>query len=529
MKKMKRLVALALSVVMVLAMSVFASAATVNVTVPTDLKNHTFTAYQIFAGDQTDPNSTTLTEVEWGTGIKSSEFLTELKTDSEIGETFNACSSASDVAKMLGTIQDNSSMAKKVAKIAFKNKNGVGTPLNEGENTLDSGYYLIVDTTTTSGENDASNAALLQVTNNIQITKKTDKPSVEKKVKENTKYNQDGRYGNGYNDVADYNMGDKVPFHLIGRVPDMSNYDTYKYIFHDTLSAGLTAPAKEKIKVYLSSDKTKDDNDVDITNSFNIAVSGQTITVTCNDLKTISNIAADKYIIVEYSAELNQNAVVGLDGNENKVNLEYSNNPDQSGEGDTDNTGKTPDDKVIVFTYKLDVTKVDGENNNTKLQGAEFKLHNDKNEWAIVDENGKVTGWSQTKEGGSTLTSDENGLFHVTGLDDGTYYLKETKAPAQYNILTDEIKLVVSATTTNNQNWSEVASDALTKINVTVNEGTAADGDVDKGTVSVTVENNKGSQLPSTGGIGTTIFYVVGGILMVGAAVLLITKRRAEN
>ena len=528
MKKMKRLVALALSVVMVLAMSVFASAATVNVTVPEDMKDHTFVAYQIFTGTQAS-DSGELGDVKWGTGINETNFLADLKAEtSAVKDIFASCTDAKSVAAALGTVDNNTDEAKAVAKIALANKKGEGQALTKGENTLESGYYLIVDTTTTTGKDDASNAALLQVTNNIQITKKTDKPSVEKKVKENTKYDQDGGYGTDYNDVADYNMGDDVPFHLIGTVPDMSNYDTYKYIFHDTLSEGLTAPAEGEIKVYLSSDKTKDDSDVDVTDDFTITVSGQTITVTCNDLKKIKNIKAGQYIIVEYSAKLNQNAVVGLDGNENKVNLEYSNNPDQSGEGDTDNTGKTPDDKVIVFTYKLDVTKVDGENSNTKLQGAEFKLRNSDGKWAVVTD-GKVTGWSDTEAGGSTLTSDEDGLFHVTGLDDGTYYLKETKAPAGYNVLTDEITLVVAATTTNNQNWSEIPSDALTKIDVTVNGGTATDGDVNNGTVSVTVENNKGSQLPSTGGIGTTIFYVIGGILMVGAAVLLITKRRAEN
>lgn len=191
-------------------------------------------------------------------------------------------------------------------------------------------------------------------------------------------------------------MGDSVPFHLIGTVPDMSNYDTYKYIFHDTLCAGLTAPAVKDIKVYLSSDKIKDSTDTDITDKFTISVSEQTITITCRNLKEIDEIEAGKHIIVEYSATLNQNAAVGLPGNDNTVKLEYSNNPDQSGSGENTPTGETPEDKVIVFTYKLDVTKVDGANKETKLKDAEFKLYKKSGEtkqYAKVDENQKVTSW----------------------------------------------------------------------------------------------------------------------------------------
>ncbi|MCF2653346.1 SpaA isopeptide-forming pilin-related protein, partial [Anaeromassilibacillus senegalensis] len=193
------------------------------------------------------------------------------------------------------------------------------------------------------------------------------------------------------------------------------------------------------------------------------------------------------------------------------------------------NTGNTPEDKVIVFTYELDTTKVDGQNNTEKLEGAEFKLHNADNKWAIVNNDGKVTGWADTEEGGSTLTSDANGLFKVIGLDDGTYYLKETKAPTGYNLLSSEITVVITATTTNGQTWTDgQASSALTNLAVTA-DGTAGTGNAGTGIAGITVANNKGSTLPETGSVGTTIFYIAGGVLAVAAAILLVTKKRMSK
>ena len=524
MKHVKKLVALAIAMIMMLAMSATTFAATVTVEDDGILNDHAFTAYQVFSGRE---EGGVLSDVQWGSGIDSVGFLAALKADTTYGYLFTDCTDAAEVAKVLGENKNNTALANGVAKLAYANKTGTGTPLTSGKNELEGGYYLVVDTTTNVGDGGAYNTALLQVVGNINITVKTDAPTVEKKVLENNKYNQDDGYGTSYNDVADYNMGDAVPFHLIGSVPDMSHYDTYKYIFHDTLSAGLTLN-EASIKVYVASDKAGTDK-TEITD-WTKAVNGQSFTVSFTDLKTVSGVSKGKYIIVEYTATLNQNAVVGLDGNPNTVELEYSNKPDQSGSGDTGNTGKTPEDKVIVFTYELDTTKVDGQDNTKKLSGAEFKLHNAANKWVIVDStNNKVTGWANTEAEGSTLTSDANGLFKVIGLDDGTYYLKETKAPAGYNLLSSEITVVIKATTINGQTWTdEQASSALTNLAVTADriEGT---GNTPTGIAGITIANNTGTTLPETGGIGTTIFYVIGSVLVLAAAILLITKKRMSN
>ena len=423
-KMMKKLVGIVLAMVTVLAMTSSILAATVTVPNEGILKDHTFTAYQVLSGRE---EGGILSDVQWGSGINSDAFLAALKADTTYGSRFTDCTDAAAVAKVLADDNTNTVLANAVAKLAYANKTGSGTALTSGENTLDDGYYLVVDTTESVAAGSAYNTALLEVVGNINITVKTDAPTVEKKVLEDDKYNQDGGYGQGYNDVADYNMGDAVSFHLIGSVPDMSRYDTYKYIFHDTLSEGLTLK-EDSIKVYVASDKAGTDK-TEIT-GWTKAVSGQSFTVSFTDLKKVSGVSQDKYIIVEYTATLNQNAVVGLDGNPNTVYLEYSNKPDQSGSGDN-NTGNTPEDKVIVFTYELDTTKVDGQNNTEKLDGAEFKLHNADNKWAIVNNDGKVTGWADTEENGSTLTSDADGLFKVIGLDDAP--VPESESDSEVN------------------------------------------------------------------------------------------------
>ena len=515
MKQTRKLLSLLLALAMVCALAATAFAATV--TIPSDgiLKDHTFTAYQIFSGRE---EGGILSDVQWGSGIDYTAFLAALKDNTAFGDKFDACTDAAAVAEVLSA---NTAFADAFAKLAYTHKTGDGTPLSSGPNTLADGYYLVVDTTSDVGLGGAYNAALLQVVGNITIRAKTDAPTVEKKVLE----------GNTYQDAADYNIGDAVPFRLIGSVPDMSRYDTYKYIFHDTLSTGLTLN-ENSIKVYVASDKAGTDK-VEITTGWTKAVSGQTFTVSFADLKTVTGVSQGKYIIVEYTATLNQSAVIGLPGNSNEVYLEYSNKPDQSGSGEN-NTGNTPKDEVLVFTYELDTTKVDGSNTETKLQDAKFVLLNSDGTKVAKISSGKFDGWQDLPDAGSdgkiaaeswhtdsVLTSNASGLFTVTGLDAGTYKLREIVAPAGYNLLKNDIVVVITATI-------DGTPSTLTGLAVTADD-TAGTGNVDSGIVGITVANNKGATLPETGGIGTTIFYTVGGILVLVAVVLLVTKKRMNG
>lgn len=243
-------------------------------------------------------------------------------------------------------------------------------------------------------------------------------------------------------------------------------------------------------------------------------------------------------VTVEYNAKLNNNAEIGLPGQENKVDLTYSNNPNSSYKPDTtdenedtpdtpgtpgENTGKTPEDKVIVFTYEADFTKIDGVT-KAHLEGVEFKLKNANGEYVTLDENGKVTGWDTA---GTTIKSNASGQFKIIGLDDGDYTLEETKPLPDYNPIADTT-LIINAGTVNNQTWNGTPADALTsfkyKIGNSEMEGTPADG-----IASGTIENKKGSSLPSTGGIGTTLFYVCGGAMVAVSGIFLITKKRMDK
>lgn len=560
-KVLKGLVAVAATAAMAIAGVAGASTAmavdgnTVNVTVPgadSNLNGHAYTAYQILSGTQATSGGA-LGDAAWGSGINDAAFLKALKADTTIGKYFANVTDAKGFAEALSNADNfpaDGANTRLVAKIAMKNKQGNGTALAAGSSIqLDKGYYLIVDSTT-DGQT-VYNPAVLAITSDIEIKDKTDVPTLEKKVQENKK-NVTGEYGNGFNDVADYNIGDEVPFHLIGSVPDMSQYETYTYKFTDTFDKGFDAVNTKNVKVYLSNDKKLDlegeSADTDITSYFSgtngsiqytaateaqgeAAGTKATLTVSTKDLKKAATYSKSQpqYVIVSYTAKLNAKAEIGLPGNVNEAYLTYSNKPDQSGTGNN-NTNDTPHDKVIVFTYGLDVTKVDSKESGTKLKDAEFKLYRgtDTKEYVKVDENNKVTGWTTTENDGSVLKSDAEGNFKVTGLDDGTYTLVETKAPAGYNLPADGFSVTLKATTANDQTWNGTANTALTGLAVKVDQ-TNGTGNVDTGLGAITIKNTQGSSLPSTGGMGTVLLYVAGIAVFVLAGATLVMALRRRN
>ena len=528
MKHLKKLASILLVLVMVLSVTTTAFAAGV-----TNNTTHSYNAYQIFSGTQSD-DSVPLGDVAWGSGINGAAFLEELKTDTrfvkEGTNIFASCTTAADVAAVLGGYADKSGEANAFANVAAKHLTTTFTEIAADASTVDlaAGYYLLVDTST-PGEGDAMNSALLQVTNkdNITIEKKYEVPTVNKSVKDT-----DNQWG----EAADWEIGSDIPFQLVGTLPsNYADYETYKYVFHDTLSAGLQYNGD--VKVYVQNGETK----TEITTGFTVdpaaaaTAGGNTLTVTFADLKEVAGVTATSKIVVEYTAKLLSTAEIGNPGNKNEVHLEYSNNPNHTGEGTP--TGNTPKDEVLVFTYELDVTKVDGQDADKKLVNAEFVLLNsDKTKVAKVA-NDKLVEWVDvpaagedgtiTYPAGTTLTSDTDGKFVIAGLDAGSYYLRETKAPAGYNLLKNDISVTITATLDKSEN-----NPALTELKLSVKddktgaEATESNGSVDTGIVATNVMNNSGTELPSTGGMGTTIFYVLGSILVIGAVVLLITKKR---
>lgn len=570
MKATRKLLALLLALLLTAALTVPALAdpeaspqpaapATYTITIENNKPGHTYEAYQVFAGDLA---GSVLSNIEWGTGVNGAGLLAALKSDSAYGSYFTNCTTAAQVAEVLTKKFDSDSdelnaFAALVNAHLDDTPTGTSGDISEEKYTisnLPAGYYLLKDKDNSLDDsNSAYTMYMLQLVGNLTTTPKASAPTVEKKVQENTKVTENEGYGTGYNDVADWNIGDAVPFKLIGALPAMSGYDTYKYVFHDTLSAGLTLNA-DSVEVYVTETKDADlesATKLTATTDYTLITSntsdGCSFEVVFNNLTEVTIPEGSEYIIVAYTATLNENAEIGLNGNPNEVYLEFSNNPYAEEE-----TNETPKDTVIVFTYELDTTKIDGGSadpeNPTKLPGAQFVLLNsDGTKVAKIDAANKFDGWvnlpADTGEGGAItyedwttydgennviLTSDENGLFQVIGLDDGTYKLREIQAPDGFNLLPNDVEVVITADTNNCQDWSGTAADALTDLNVTA-DGERGNGQADTGIAAITIANNKGATLPETGGMGTTVFYVLGGILAVGAGVLLVARRRMRG
>ena len=515
MKRVKRVLALLAAFALVLAMAVpaFAEGATCSITAPNN--GHTYEVYQIFTGTLTEDNGTkVLSDIKWGqNGINDNTAVTVGESVPEtVLNAIKGVAGKSDSEKL--------DVIEKYVDLTAGKK---FTTVNSGTTqNVPAGYYLIKDTDNSyNNQHDAYTQFIVEVAGKVSFQPKTDYPTVEKKVQENSKTNDTtGEYGGKYNDVADYSIGDSVPFKLIGSVPNMSQYSTYKYTFHDTLAASLNAPDVSNVKVYVSSDKAGSDKK-DITLNFTVTVSGQEIMVHTKDLKAITDVSAGKYILVEYSAVLNSNAAINNDnvadtgkGNINKVYLTYSNNPRNESEA-----GKTPEDTVIVFTYKIEATKVDGETKKA-LKGVTFRIYKMKDDEKLYAQvaNEKLNGWVETANDNCVLTSREDGKFSLAGLDDGTYFIEEITPLPGYNSI-DPVEIQVNGNTKNGQSGNGATSE-LTSVTFTVGEKTEN---------AITIVNNAGTTLPSTGGMGTTVFYVVGGGLMAVAVVLLVTKKRMEN
>lgn len=447
---------------------------------------HTFEVYQIFTGDLSEG---ILSNVQWGSGV-SEEGKTALgdaaakaealakSTDSLAAKTF-----AEDLQQYLKNGTEKEVAANQTASI-------------EG---LAAGYYLVKDKASSQNQtNGAYTSYILKVVKDTTATTKLDVPTVEKKVQDK---NDSTGVTSGWQDSADYDIGDDVPYQITGSMPaNIGDYTSYKYVFTDTMSKGLTfKTGSAKIMI----------GTTDVTGKFTENVTtnddGSTVTWTCDDLKTAGvELTSTTKVVVTYKATLNEKAVIGSAGNPNTVNLTYSNNPNKGGEGET---GKTPDDKNIVFTYKAVVNKVDQDQES--LAGAGFTLQK------------KVNGaYTDVK----SFTAGEATTFTFTGLDDGEYKLIESTTPAGYNTITP-IEFTISAT------HDETADKPkLTELTVSKVSGEATfTADKDAGSLTTDVVNKKGSTLPETGGMGTTLLYAVGGVLVALAAAYIIISKKHEK
>ncbi len=506
MKRMKKLASLLLAMVMVLSMTItaFAEETTYSITINNSAEGHTYEAYQIFTGDLSE---TTLSNIVWGSGI-TLDGQTALQNKYDTAET----KSAAGVAEAL-TNENAVQFAKDAAGYLTTTK--VDSTYNETSKNytisqLAAGYYLVKDKDgSLTGDNDSYTEYIVKVVSDATATPKSDVPTVQKKVKDINDSTDDAM--TDWQDSADHDIGDSVPFQLKATLADnVSSYTTYKVVFHDTQSKGLTYNNDAKVCI-----DGKETNGFTVSATVN-ADGTTTLTVSCDDVKALGA-GNSSVITVEYTATLNENAVLGSAGNPNEVYLEYSNNPNKSESGNNE-TGNTPKDVVIVFTYKTIINKVtNNPNYDPKVEDSEEYIPLTGAEFTLEKYNKETDKW----EAITAVKNDEGTTFTFSGLDDGKYRLTETKTPAGYNSI-DPIEFTVTAE-------HDVQSDnpALTSLS-----GNAATGELTftsnttEGSLSDDVVNKAGSTLPETGGMGTTIFYVIGAILVIGAGVVLITRKR---
>lgn len=510
MKRVKRVLALLAAFALVLAMAVPAWADKATYEISTDQANHTYEVYQIFKGDLSER---TLSNVKWGENSKNrgEGVSADTAVDSTVLATIEGLKGKIDAEIWEGIEK----------YVDFKT-----TPFAEVTSTksasVPAGYYVIKDKDgSQDGKQDAYTNYIVQVAGDVKIKPKSSVPTVKKEVKDiNDSTETD--LGEWQKD-ADHDVNDKVCFRLTGTLPEnYETYTTYQYIFHDTMSKGLTFDPTS-VQIYLGDEKTGTIIDASkYTVSPQSDASGVTeITIKFDNLKTAVNATSDDEITVVYKATLNENSVIGSAGNPNQVYLEFSNNPNGNG------TGNTTKDTVTVFTYKVAANKVDGK--GKELAGAGFKLSKfdkKRNDWELVGyQNVKLdaSGNPVKTDGHYEVVSATATSFAWNRIDDGKYKLEEVVTPAGYNTI-DPVEFDVVAGHAN----LELTSLSGTKTTGTVGEYTFTSNNTE-GSLTTDIVNQSGTVLPSTGGMGTTVFYVVGGGLMAVAVVLLVTKKRMEN
>ena len=413
---------------------------------------------------------------------------------------------------------------------------------------LDYGYYVTDEVTTVSGTHSAASLIMVNTANpNATVQIKSDYPNLVKKIDEDDN-------NVGWNDEADYEIGQTVPYKYETSVPNINGYHTYYFAFHDVMDKALTFD-KGSVSVTIKNDKKVyklSPNEYSVLENED----GETFKIVVNDLKAIVDREFDELnalgeneygqkITVKYNAQLNDQAALdtGRPGYENKVCLEYSNNPDSDGTGDH---GYTPWDTVVCFTYKINGLKIN--NHNKLLKDAKFRLYSDEactKEVYVKEYNGAYNVINRDALGGTDheggarpedaveMVSDKKGEFKIYGLDQGTYYLKETDSPAGYRELLDPIRIVIKPTfTTDRDTYVEgegATNKILQKLEATAyvkefqqgayhESTTDLKTDVDEGAVNITVVNKVGTKLPITGSSLTLICLGAGVVTVLGAS-----------
>lgn len=500
MKSIKRIIALLLTAVMTMTMSVTAFAVdsscslTVNVNKGQDLKEQTINLYKLF--DVTTSQSGNKTNYAY---TVNDTYKETLAATLELDGTATNEALVNKVSKLdTGAVQkfanDFTATALTEKLGATETSGKIGTSKNSYEfKNLKPGYYLVY---VTGGKEIQSSLVTVDGTNEVKL--KTEAPSITKTANTDT-----------------VSIGQVVKYTVTGSVPDTTGYSEYVYKIHDTLSNGLdfvndkngTATSEGKVNVTVAFKEAGVTAGGTTPTTATLDTTNKTMSLDLSVWVRANQTNKGKEFTVTYYAKVNNKAVVE---EKNKAELVYGNNPSD--------TTTTKPSEVKTPTYYLNINKY-AKNDSKKLAGAKFKLYKDS-----VDENNviKVTGseGNYVVDPASTTTefvsvdsiTSEGYNLHVNGLAAGTYYLVETKAPAGYNKLTDPIKVEIKKNT-----------------NEDVNAWTLFNNDKNVDDKIIDVENSTGSILPSTGGMGTIAFTVVATLLVLGVAVSFIRDRKKEN